>query len=144
MLKNYLIVAWRNLQRNRAVSFINIFGLSIGMAVTILIGLWIWDEYSFNRSFESYDRIASLWLEAKTPKEVYDFALLVLIALLIAMPIAGYFMSVWLRTYHLHTAISWWIFAGTAFGALGLTLLTVSFQSIKAAMTNPARILRSE
>ena len=49
-----------------------------------------------------------------------------------------------LRTYHLHTSISWWIFAGTAFGALAITLLTVSYQSIKAAMTNPAKILRSE
>ena len=44
MLKNYLTVAWRNLQRNRGTSFINIFGLSVGMAVTLLIGLWIWDE----------------------------------------------------------------------------------------------------
>lgn len=66
------------------------------------------------------------------------------IALVIAMPVAGYYMSVWLRTYHLHTAISWWIFAGTAIGAMALTLLTVSYQSIKAAMTNPARNLRSE
>jgi ABC-type antimicrobial peptide transport system permease subunit len=73
-----------------------------------------------------------------------DFALLVLIALVVAMPVAGYYMSGWLRTYHLHTSISWWIFAGTAFGALTITLLTVSYQSIKAAMTNPAKVLRSE
>ena len=74
MLKNYLTVAWRNLQRNRGTSFINIFGLSVGMAVTILIGLWIWDEYSYNQSFEHYDRIASLWQEGRSAKEVWDDA----------------------------------------------------------------------
>ena len=72
MLKNYLTVAWRNLQRNRGTSFINIFGLSVGMAVTILIGLWIWDEYSYNQSFQHYDRIASLWQEGRSAKEVWD------------------------------------------------------------------------
>jgi putative ABC transport system permease protein len=57
VLKNYLIVAWRNLLRNRTSSFINISGLAIGMAVAMLIGLWIWDELSYNKSFENYDRL---------------------------------------------------------------------------------------
>ena len=57
MFQNYLKVAWRNLLRNRTSSFINISGLAIGMAVTMLIGLWIWDELSYNKSFENYDRI---------------------------------------------------------------------------------------
>ncbi len=60
MLKNYVIVAWRNLLRNRISSFINISGLAIGMAVAMLIGLWIWDELSYNKSFENYDRIAQV------------------------------------------------------------------------------------
>ena len=60
MLKNYVIVAWRNLLRNRTSSFINISGLAIGMAVAMLIGLWIWDELSYNKSFENYDRIAQV------------------------------------------------------------------------------------
>ena len=51
MIKNYLKVAWRNLAGNRAHTFINIGGLAVGMAVAILIGLWIWDELSFNKSF---------------------------------------------------------------------------------------------
>ncbi|HWK07646.1 MAG TPA: ABC transporter permease [Puia sp.] len=58
MLKNYFKIAWRNLAKNRASSFINIGGLAVGMAVAILIGLWIYDEWSFNRYFEHYDRIA--------------------------------------------------------------------------------------
>ena len=60
MIKNYLKVAWRNLVKNKAQSFINIAGLSVGMAVAMLIGLWIWDELSFNKSFDNYDRIAQV------------------------------------------------------------------------------------
>ncbi len=58
MFKNNLKIAWRNLLRNKTSSFINIGGLAVGMAVAILIGLWVWDELSFNKSFANYDRIA--------------------------------------------------------------------------------------
>jgi putative ABC transport system permease protein len=51
MIKNYFKIAWRGLRTNRLLSFINITGLAVGMAVTILIGLWIWDEVSCNKSF---------------------------------------------------------------------------------------------
>ena len=61
MLKNYLKTAWRNLVNNKAHSFINITGLSVGMAVAMLIGLWIYDEVSFNKSFANYDRIGKMW-----------------------------------------------------------------------------------
>ena len=61
MLTNYLKIAWRNLLRNKVYSFINIGGLALGMAVAMLIGLWVWDEVSVNRSFANYDRIAQVW-----------------------------------------------------------------------------------
>ena len=57
MLKNYLKIAWRNLLKNKAHTFINVTGLSVGMAVAILIGLWIWDEISYDKYFQNYDRI---------------------------------------------------------------------------------------
>lgn len=60
MLKNYFKIAWRNLLKNKVSSFINISGLAVGMAVAILIGLWIWDEISFNKSFKNYDHIAQV------------------------------------------------------------------------------------
>ena len=60
MIKNYLKVAWRNLLKNKVHTFINVAGLSVGMAVAILIGLWIWDELSFNKSFKNYDRIVQV------------------------------------------------------------------------------------
>ncbi|HEX5025777.1 MAG TPA: ABC transporter permease [Agriterribacter sp.] len=60
MFKNYLKTAWRNLIRNKTHSFINIIGLSSGMAVALLIGLWMYDELSFDKNFSNYDRIAKL------------------------------------------------------------------------------------
>jgi ABC-type antimicrobial peptide transport system permease subunit len=60
MFKNYFKSAFRNLQRNKLYSFINIAGLAIGIAVVILIGLWIWSELSFNKSFKNYDRIVQV------------------------------------------------------------------------------------
>ena len=73
-----------------------------------------------------------------------DFVVLVLIAFAIATPIAYYFLDGWLQKYLYHTELSWWIFAASGAGVLALTLLTVSFQSIKAALMNPVRSLRSE
>src|SRR5579863_6024781 len=62
MIKNYFLTAIRNLRKNKAHSFINIAGLSVGMAVAILIGLWIWNELSFNKYHQNYDRIAQVML----------------------------------------------------------------------------------
>ena len=61
MFKNYFKTAWRNLLKDKMHSFINIVGLSIGMAVAILIGLWMYDELSFNKDFENYNRIAQVY-----------------------------------------------------------------------------------
>ena len=58
MFRNYLKIAFRNLVRNKVYSFINIGGLAVGMAVAMLIGLWVWDELSFDKYHEAYDRIA--------------------------------------------------------------------------------------
>ncbi|GAB3316510.1 ABC transporter permease [Larkinella ripae] len=73
-----------------------------------------------------------------------DFVLLVIIAFCIATPAAWYFMSNWLQKYEYRSEISWWVFAISGAGALLVTLLTVSFQSIKAALVNPVKSLRSE
>lgn len=60
MLHNYLKVALRNLIRHQGYSAINIAGLATGMAVAMLIGLWLHDEWSFDRYHPYYDRIAQL------------------------------------------------------------------------------------
>ncbi len=73
-----------------------------------------------------------------------DFVVLVSIAVGIAAPIAWYFLNGWLENYPYRTEISWWIFAVSGVGALVITLLTVSFQSVKVALRNPVKSLRSE
>jgi len=62
MFENYLKLAWRNLLKNRGTSFINIIGLSIGMSVAMMIGLWVHDELSFNKYHQNYDRLAQIWM----------------------------------------------------------------------------------
>lgn len=73
-----------------------------------------------------------------------EFLLLVVISLLVAIPVAWYLMNNWLERYEYRSTISWWIFAAAAIAALSITVLTVSFQSIKAALANPVKSLRSE
>ncbi|GAB3995487.1 ABC transporter permease [Spirosoma daeguense] len=73
-----------------------------------------------------------------------DFVMLVIISCLIASPIAYYYLNEWLTDYEYRTELSWWIFAAAGVGALLITLLTVSYQSIKAALVNPVKSLRSE
>ncbi|MET3126050.1 ABC-type antimicrobial peptide transport system permease subunit [Arcicella rosea] len=73
-----------------------------------------------------------------------DFLVLVIISLLTATPLAYYFMHDWLQKYEYRTDISWWIFVLAGLGALTVTLLTVSFQAIKAALANPVKSLRTE
>ncbi|MEP6846729.1 MAG: ABC transporter permease, partial [Panacibacter sp.] len=73
-----------------------------------------------------------------------EFMLLVIISFAIATPLSYYFMHSWLQDYQYRTELSWWIFAAAGVGALLITLLTVSFQAIKAAIANPVRSLRTE
>ena len=73
-----------------------------------------------------------------------DFMLMVIISFIIAVPLSYYFMYIWLQNFQYRTELSWWIFAVTAMGASLITLLTVSFQAIKAAIANPVKSLRTE
>jgi putative ABC transport system permease protein len=73
-----------------------------------------------------------------------DFIGLVVISCFIAIPIAYYFLAAWLNQYEYRTEISWWIFAVTSLSALVITLLTVSYQAVKAALMKPVNSLRSE
>lgn len=73
-----------------------------------------------------------------------DFLRLVLIALVIASPIAWYAMNRWLQDFAYRIQIEWWVFALAGLTAVGIALLTVSFQSVKAALMNPVKSLRSE
>ena len=73
-----------------------------------------------------------------------DYLLLVIIAVIIASPIAWYFMQQWLQDFAYRVAIEWWVFALTGFITLAIALITISFQSLKAALSNPVKNLRND
>jgi len=73
-----------------------------------------------------------------------EFVLLVMLSFLIAVPVAWSFLNRWLQGYPYHTALSWWIFVAAGMGAFFITLLTVSVQSIKAALMNPVKSLHAD
>ncbi len=73
-----------------------------------------------------------------------DFLKLVAISCFIAIPISYYIMNGWLQEYPYRVILKWWIFLIAVIGALAITMLTVSFQAIKAANANPVKSLRTE
>ncbi len=73
-----------------------------------------------------------------------DFLKLVVVAIVIASPVAYYFMQKWLADFAYRIDIQWWMFAAAGAAAVLIAFLTVSFQSVRAALANPAKSLRSE
>jgi len=73
-----------------------------------------------------------------------DFLSLVLVAIVCATPLAWYLMNAWLADFAYRIDVQWWLFALAGTGALAIAFLTVSYQSIKAALANPVKSLRSE
>ncbi len=73
-----------------------------------------------------------------------DFLKLVVVAIFIASPLAFWLMKKWLADFAYRIEISWWVFAAAGLGAVGVAFLTVSFQSIRAAIADPVNSLRNE
>ena len=73
-----------------------------------------------------------------------DFVWLICIASIIAFPIAWWALNNWLTNFSYRINIQWWVFLIAGVAALLIALLTVSFQAIKAALTNPVKSLRTE
>jgi putative ABC transport system permease protein len=151
---NYLVIAWRNLRKNLSThaAMAKIESVCKRYAPSLPLDYRFIDE-EYDKKFSAEERVGKLAgvfavlgasvvnLWALLSK---DFLGLVSIALVIALPLAGYFMGHWLEHYAYRTTITWWIFAAAGAGAILITVLTVSFQSIKAALANPVKSLRSE
>jgi putative ABC transport system permease protein len=73
-----------------------------------------------------------------------SFVKLVVIAIFIASPIAWWVMHKWLESFTYRINISWWVFVASGFAAIAIAFITVSFRTVKAAMTNPVKSLRTE
>ncbi len=83
--------------------------------------------------------VANLWRMLSK-----EFVILVILSCIIAAPLSYYILYNGIKQYEYKTEMGWWIFAAAAIGALVITLLTVSYQSIKAALANPVKSLRTE
>jgi putative ABC transport system permease protein len=118
-------------------------GLTIFISCLGLFGL---------SSFTAENRIREIGIRKVLGASVFgitqllsrDFLKLVTISFLIASPIAWFAMNSWLQSYNYRAPIAWWVFALTFILSIVIALLTISFQSVKAAMTNPAKSLRAE
>lgn len=128
----------------RISKIITIFGL-IAMAICGL-GLYGLSSYMAERRFKEIG-IRKV-MGASVPQIVSlmskEFLKLVLIAFIIAVPIAWYCMTKWLEGFAYKTPIGWTIFVLVGVLALGIALITVSFESVKSALSNPVDSLRSE
>src|ERR1700712_827676 len=69
MIKNYLKIAWRNMLTNKVYSALNIIGLAAGMAVALLIGLWVFEQYSFDRFLPNYQQVYQVKFNFTDPHE---------------------------------------------------------------------------
>jgi putative ABC transport system permease protein len=75
---------------------------------------------------------------------IRDFIRLVLIGIVVASPLAYYFMQQWLANFAFRIDLQWWMFAAAGVAAVVVALLTVGFQSMRAALADPVKSLRSE
>jgi putative ABC transport system permease protein len=127
--------------------FGQVFGVFTGLAILVaclgLFGL---------ASFTTAQRTKEIGIRKVLGSSVYaivemlyrEFAILILISFLIAAPLAWYATSQWLNGYAFRTHMQWWLFAAPFALVLVIALLTVSFQSIRAALMNPVTSLKSE
>ncbi|HMI65075.1 MAG TPA: ABC transporter permease [Cyclobacteriaceae bacterium] len=102
MIQNYLKIAWRNLYRNKMYSLINIGGLAVGMAVAMVIGLWVYDELSYNRSHENYEHIAQVYRRNTEPLEQKTYSNFGL-----PQPVAKVLTEKYGHLFK-HVALFWW------------------------------------
>ncbi|GAB2790044.1 ABC transporter permease [Rhabdobacter roseus] len=141
-LDEYLNTLYRSEQRTAEVVLV-FSGLAIFIACLGLFGL-----AAFTTEQRTKEIGVRKVLGASLPSLVgllsKDFLKLVLVAILIAAPLAWYLMNAWLADFAYKIEIAWWVFALAGTLALGVALLTVSFQAIKAALMNPVKSLRSE
>lgn len=131
MLKNYLTTAWRNLTRHKLFSGLNILGLATFAIQQRIKEIGV-------RKVLGAGEAGIVALLSK------DFIQLVAISLIIAFPAAWWVMNKWLQGFAYRIDISWWVFVAAGLAALSITLITVSFQTIKAAIANPVKSLRTE
>jgi len=117
--------------------------LSLSVACLGLLGLAIYTAERRTREI-GIRKVLGASVQNMVAMLSMDFLKLVIIASVVAFPVAWYAMNKWLQDFAFRTNISWWVFAVSAGLTVTIALVTVSFQAIKAALANPVKSLRSE
>jgi putative ABC transport system permease protein len=118
-------------------------GLAIAVACLGLFGLALFTVQRKSKEI-GIRKVLGASVAGITGLLTRDFLKLVLIAIVIASPIAWYFMKKWLADFAYRIDLQWWMFAAAGAAAMGIAFLTVGAQSVKAALANPVKSLRSE
>ncbi len=137
---------YRNLYKSESIvhSLANCFaGLAIFISCLGLLGLAMFTAEQRTKEF-GIRKVLGAKVSTLFSLLSKDFLLLVLIAFLVASPLAGWAMYEWLQNFAYHIQLEWWVFLLAGVLALLIALLTVSFQAIKVAIANPVKSLRSE
>lgn len=124
-----------------------VFGIFTGLSILVAcLGLFGLSVYMAERRTKEIGirKVLGASTEGIVALLSKDFLKLVLVAAIIAFPLAWWAMYQWLQDFAYRTPINWWLFAIAGFVAGVIALLTVSFQAIKAALANPAKSLRSQ
>lgn len=136
-----------NKQYQEDIRFGQVFSIFSGLAIFIAcLGLFGLATYSTKKRVKEIGvrKVLGASISAIVTLLSSDFIKLVLIAILIASPISWWAMNKWLQDFAYHIDMQWWMFVAAGILALGIALLTVSFQAIKAAIVNPVKSLRTE
>jgi putative ABC transport system permease protein len=127
--------------------FSSLFGLFTGLAVFVAcLGLFGLAAFTAEQRTKEIGirKVLGASIASIVALLSSDFLKLVGLAIVIACPIAWYGMSQWLTEFAYRIGLDWWVFVGAGVLIVVITLLTVSFQSVKAALMNPVESLRSE
>jgi putative ABC transport system permease protein len=136
-----------NRQYQSEIKFGQVFGIFTSIAIVIAcLGLFGLALFSIQQRIKEIGvrKVLGASVAGITYTLSKDFIKLVLISILIASPIAYYFMAQWLQGFAYRVSIGVWVFLVAALGAIFIALLTISFQAVKAALANPAKSLRTE
>ncbi|WP_158795418.1 ABC transporter permease [Pedobacter sp. L105] len=143
---NFLSAIYANmLQQEKTLGLLsNLFG---ALAIFIsCLGLYGLVAYSAEQRTKEFGVRKVLGASVYSLMELLSlsFIKMIMIAILIAVPVAYYVMGIWLRNFEFHTSISWWIILIAACGTLVMAILTVSWQAYKTARANPVDALKYE
>jgi len=133
---------YRTEQRTGAVSIV-FTSLALLIACLGLFGLAAYAADQRTKEI-GIRKVLGASVSAITTMLSFDFIKLVFIAILIALPAGWYLMNLWLRDFAYRVNIEWWELALAGFAAILIAFITIGFQSIKAALSNPVNSLRSE